>query len=153
MNIIRPNPNALDHKAVAKQFGMKLEYIGFFPVGKEKHGKAVYKVLDAKDEKEFFVLDLNFHDNKVTKHLTTRSAIVPFAKLNAIHCLNCQDVLYSIDRHDFRGCSCKSQKKQVFIDGGKDYCKVSGDPENFEMGIVDLVKGIFKVAKKEEENE
>lgn len=37
--------------------------------------------------------------------------------VNAIHCPECDEVIYSSYRHDFVECKCK----QCFIDGGRDY--------------------------------
>jgi hypothetical protein len=42
-------------------------------------------------------------------------------KVNAIECLKCGDIIYSRARWDFLWCSCKN----VSVDGGFDYCKVS----------------------------
>tara|TARA_R110002074_G_scaffold375913_1_gene552689 strand:- start:117 stop:374 length:258 start_codon:yes stop_codon:yes gene_type:complete len=40
-------------------------------------------------------------------------------KLKAIHCLSCNDAVYSRAEHDFRECSCGS----VNADGGRTYFK------------------------------
>lgn len=45
-----------------------------------------------------------------------------------IKCKKCGDVIESKSRHDFVWCSCKS----TGIDGGKDYVKVSGNPDDIE---------------------
>lgn len=50
-------------------------------------------------------------------------------KRNAIKCLKCGDVLESKYRHDFQMCSCHS----VFVDGGKDYCRVGGNLGDIEF--------------------
>ena len=47
---------------------------------------------------------------------------------NAIRCTKCDTIIESIDRHDFKRCPCKS----VAVDGGKDYLRRIGDPENWE---------------------
>lgn len=39
--------------------------------------------------------------------------------LNSAQCLNCNDILVSKHRHDFRQCSCGN----VFVDGGTDYIR------------------------------
>jgi len=46
---------------------------------------------------------------------------------NKIQCKTCDDVIESVDRHDFRWCNCHS----VAVDGGKDYLKRCGDPTNY----------------------
>lgn len=48
--------------------------------------------------------------------------------LNAIKCLNCQDIIYSRDRHDFKSCKCT----KVAVDGGLDYKR--------RVGHLDLIE-------------
>ena len=45
-----------------------------------------------------------------------------------IKCKRCGDIIWSSDRHDMVWCRCHS----VAIDGGDDYCKISGNIENWE---------------------
>ena len=45
-------------------------------------------------------------------------------KLKAIHCLSCDDKVYSRTQQDFRYCSCG----QIFVDGGQSYFKYGGAP-------------------------
>lgn len=47
---------------------------------------------------------------------------------NKIKCLNCEDVIESHNRQDFKRCSCGS----VAVDGGKDYLKRRGQLEGYE---------------------
>lgn len=47
---------------------------------------------------------------------------------NIIRCKKCGDVIESKSVHDFRFCACGS----VAIDGGHDYLKRSGNPEDIE---------------------
>jgi hypothetical protein len=46
---------------------------------------------------------------------------------NAAQCAKCGDIIESNHRHDFVSCSCSA----IFIDGGHDYFRVGGNPENF----------------------
>jgi hypothetical protein len=48
-----------------------------------------------------------------------------------IKCLNCEDVLESKHRHDFKRCRCENQ---AFIDGGKDCCRIGA--MNLDLIIV-----------------
>ncbi len=57
-----------------------------------------------------------------------------------IQCKECNDRIFSFYRHDFKCCQCKS----TYIDGGDDYFKVSGDPNNVETIIfceeIDIIR-------------
>ena len=46
---------------------------------------------------------------------------------NAAQCAQCNDIIESTYRHDFKYCSCES----IFVDGGTDYIHSGGNPENF----------------------
>jgi hypothetical protein len=46
---------------------------------------------------------------------------------NAAQCAKCGDVVESKSRHDFSGCSCGA----IFVDGGLDYLRGGGNPEDF----------------------
>ena len=52
---------------------------------------------------------------------------------NAARCLKCKDTIESTYRWDFKWCSCGS----IAVDGGRDYLKRSGNPED----MVDLSEG------------
>lgn len=52
-------------------------------------------------------------------------------KVTAIQCNHCKDIVYSRARHDMRWCSCG----QSAIDGGRDYGRVVGDIEVFELDV------------------
>ena len=47
-------------------------------------------------------------------------------KVNKIQCLKCRDIIESKTRHDWAECSCGA----VFVDGGKDYLRRGGNPED-----------------------
>ena len=49
-------------------------------------------------------------------------------KIKAIKCKKCGDTIYSRNTHDFHYCSCKT----VAVDGGFDYLRVLGEPENYQ---------------------
>lgn len=52
---------------------------------------------------------------------------------NQVECLQCGDKPFSTHRHDFRYCKCGA----VAVDGGMDYLRRLGSPENMrEMSIV-----------------
>jgi len=52
---------------------------------------------------------------------------------NRIRCKKCGDVIESTYCHDFRYCKCRS----VAVDGGRDYFRRVGAPENYEEVLDD----------------
>ena len=50
-----------------------------------------------------------------------------------IKCKNCETVLHSLYTHDFQSCECDREEDSVFVDGGFDYTRIGGYPENIEM--------------------
>jgi len=61
----------------------------------------------------------------------------------SVMCRVCLDVIRSENRHDFARCSCGA----IAIDGGSDYTKCVGLPENFEWDF-ELDKSRNKSIKK-----
>jgi hypothetical protein len=47
---------------------------------------------------------------------------------NAARCRKCDTVIESRSVHDFVSCKCGA----IFVDGGLDYLRVGGNPEDFE---------------------
>ena len=47
---------------------------------------------------------------------------------NAIRCKHCGDVIESRSTYDFKPCKCG----RCFVDGGLDYLRWGGDPEDYE---------------------
>lgn len=47
---------------------------------------------------------------------------------NAARCRKCQDVIESRSVHHWIACDCGA----IFVDGGREYLRRGGDPENFE---------------------
>lgn len=55
---------------------------------------------------------------------------------NAIKCKHCLDIIESTSTHDCKYCSCR----KVGVDGGLDYFKRLGEPEDYEELLE--VKGV-----------
>ena len=55
--------------------------------------------------------------------------------VKGIKCKKCGDVIYSRSRHDFHWCSCNS----VAIDGGFDYLKIIGQPNDWKLNSVEVL--------------
>ena len=47
---------------------------------------------------------------------------------NKIRCKKCNEIIESVDRHDFKFCKCGA----VAVDGGKDYLRRTGEEEDWE---------------------
>jgi hypothetical protein len=66
---------------------------------------------------------------------------------NQIQCLKCLDVVESLHTHDFRWCSCKA----VAVDGGRDYLRRVGEPENYkelsQRGVINWRKAGLALGK------
>lgn len=50
---------------------------------------------------------------------------------NILRCKKCGDIITSDERHDMNWCKCGA----IAIDGGNDYCKITGNPEDIEMFV------------------
>ena len=61
-----------------------------------------------------------------------------------LKCLKCNDIIESKHVHDFVNCKCGA----IFIDGGDDYCRYGGWPEDFEwVEEEDLGAHIYKAQR------
>ena len=60
-------------------------------------------------------------------------------KRNAIRCNKCTDIIESKHRHDFKYCDCQA----VAVDGGVDYLRRLGDPEDYEDLSTFVEDGVF----------
>lgn len=50
---------------------------------------------------------------------------------NILKCKKCGDIITSDERHDMNWCKCGA----IAIDGGDDYCKITGNPEDMEVFV------------------
>lgn len=57
-----------------------------------------------------------------------------FIKKNGLFCTNCNSIICSFHRHDFKSCVCCA----IFVDGGNDY---------FRFGGSGLDKGEYKIVE------
>lgn len=61
--------------------------------------------------------------------------------ITVLRCKKCNSHVWSRHTHDFRWCKCHS----VAIDGGRDYCKLTGNPENIETYKIIIPKNVSKL--------
>jgi hypothetical protein len=52
-----------------------------------------------------------------------------YTYIQGIECLLCEDRIFSMFQHDFRWCKCK----KCYVDGGRSYMRIGGDPNNYKM--------------------
>lgn len=52
---------------------------------------------------------------------------------NAVQCLNCNEILVSYHRHDYKICGCE---QQTSVDGGTDYIRYGGKDLNLVKSLV-----------------
>jgi aldehyde:ferredoxin oxidoreductase len=67
----------------------------------------------------------------------------------AAACHNCNTVCWSLTRHDYHACRCKEDDKQIYVDGGSDYMRMSfGNQALYSMVTINfLTKQITKLKR------
>lgn len=126
MRLVKSDWYGLDHSAVAKKFGGSPTFVNYFCVNGEYPASAIYycaKPNKRKGHKTYMLLTKS-NDQWCVRGMSPKE-MSKFRYQDAVHCLSCDDVIYSVNRHDFKYCSCH----KVAIDGGRDYTKIS-----FEVG-------------------
>lgn len=129
-----------NHKEVLKRFNAT-KFIGEFCI-KNLYDIPVAIYYSANPDKSkghsnYFYLLVDMSE-KLCINSIEESVIEANRKQIAVHCLECDEVIYSNFRHNFVTCSCS----KVSIDGGKNYTKVSG--ESFKCVEVDLIDNTIK---------
>ena len=146
MRVLKPNWYGIDHAAVAKKFEGNPRFLNDFCVNGEYQPSAVYhcaKPNKRKKHKTYVLLTKSDNGQFYVRGMSPRQ-IQKYRFQPAIHCLACDDVVYSIMRHDFRSCSCN----RVNIDGGKDYCKVGFlATSDYKNVTIDLLTDIISDPK------
>lgn len=136
MKLIKPNWYGLDHSAVATTFEGNPKFINDFCITGSLPYAVYYvdKPNKRKKHKKYMLLWM-IKDQLYIGGISARE-IGKFRKQDAMHCLSCDEVIYSVTRYDNRSCSCG----KVSIDGGKDYTKVSfGLGASYRYVTVDLL--------------
>ena len=69
-------------------------------------------------------------------------------RTNRIRCKKCGDVIESTHRHDFKFCKCGA----VAVDGGREYLKRIGKPEDYEelshsVELVEIITDGFEIVE------
>lgn len=128
-----------------KRFEGDLHYIGTFTVLGEYQPRVVFFNANpnrAKNHKDFMTLNL-VNDPVLMRDVLLvggldKAEMEPFLTQAAIKCLECQDVIYSINRHSYTHCKCEG----CSIDGGRDYTRLGG--KNYKLGVWNFFLGEFQ---------
>ena len=123
MKLYKPNYYGFHHKAVAKKFGGELTFVNEFCVYGEDQPVAVYHAARPNRKlghKKYLLLQTQ-EGKTLVRGLSARD-MAKFKYQTGVHCLKCDEVIYSVTRHDYRLCECGKS----MIDGGRDYTRWSG---------------------------
>jgi len=127
MKIKQVNWYGFDHDVVNAKLTGGLTYCNDLCVFGEYQPVAVYAVKNPdrkQNHKDFVLLQTQKTPTGETQVLIRgldKKDMRKFQFQDVIHCMKCDEVIYSVMRHHNNTCSCES----VSIDGAKDYTKIS----------------------------
>lgn len=135
---------SFNHKAINKKFTGGLTFCNYFCVNDEYSAVAVYKVKtpdSSKGHKKYLLLGLMTRESDGAKIGVVRGMsaqkMKQFRYQHAIHCLSCDTILYSINRHHYHGCGCENE---THVDGGAEYLRYLGkDLKKIKIITLDLL--------------
>jgi hypothetical protein len=134
-----PNWYRFRHDAVNRRFAGGLTFCNEFCVKGEYNPVAVYLCANpdrVKGHKDYLLLQVN--GGTVVVRGMDSGEMEQYRYQDGVHCKRCDQVVYSVMRHDMRSCGCR--KTPVTIDGGRDYCKVSFyGRSRYELVTIDLL--------------
>ena len=144
MKLIKVNWYGFVHEKISKRYG-KMEFVNSFCVYGEDQPVAVYRCLEpdrSKGHKDYFLIQILYEpaSTEPSPGLIRGMDEKDFALYRfqeALHCFQCDQVVFSVMHHDQRHCKCGA----VFVDGGKDYLRVGGlgYPDQCGFVTVDLL--------------
>lgn len=120
--VLKQNYYGFKHEEVCKRFEGDLSFVNDFCIRGEYKPVAVYKAKTPnreKSHKDFMLLQLD--GSQAWVRGIDKKEMQEFRYQQAVHCLECDSIVYSTMRHDMASCTCGS----VAIDGGRDYTKIS----------------------------
>jgi len=136
-----------NHKKVYEKFEGDLTFINEFSVRNWDRPVAVYHNANPnreKNHKDYMLLFMEYPytfiglDEDAPGHLVVggmdKDEMEKYRYQNAIHCLECDVVLYSVCRHHYHTCGCPNE---AMIDGGRDYTRYGAKDMN-KIRIVKL---------------
>jgi hypothetical protein len=127
-----------DHEAVNKKYTGGLTFCNSFCIGKDYNPAAVYKCSKpdlSKGHKKYVLLygpPINMISGLTAKQMYKERF------QDGIHCLLCNTVLFSVNRHHNNACSCPNE---AFADGGKAYLRSGAKNLSLiKVVTIDLIK-------------
>lgn len=127
------------HDEVNKKFSGELTFCNSFCVKDEYAPVAVYKAKKpdkSKGHKKYLLLQVD--DKGLLIRGMDSKDMKKWRYQDAIECVHCEDIVFSVNRHDYRNCKCG----KIAIDGGKDYTKISFQNKNdYILLTLDLISG------------
>lgn len=144
-----------NHEQVNQHFEGDLTFINEFCVKGNDRPVAVYRAENpnaAKGHKRYLLLYTQ-HDafegrDQLWVSGMTEEEMEEERYQAAIHCLKCDEVIFSMARHDYHSCSCGD----VFIDGGKAYTRAGfKEDAKFKYVTLDLLTDTIKEEKNNEQ--
>jgi hypothetical protein len=136
-----------NHEKVRERFEGSPEFVGEFDM--DGTTWAVYSVAEpnrAKGHKDFMLLTTGSLAGSAGDAARPtivsgrdRAGMEPYRLQHAVHCLECDSVIYSVHRHDYRGCGCPNE---AVVDGGRDYFRFgAADMSRVRRVTLDLLAG------------
>lgn len=140
MKLQEENWYGLDHKAVGEHMEGEFTYKNNFFIEKLQEVGAVYyntKPNREKDHKDYLIIFGKYDPVTENSKLFVTGLDTEDMKKeryqDGVYCSCCEDVIYSMYRHDYRECSCK----KCFIDGGKDYTKTGTEGQVVKIDLLE----------------
>jgi len=140
MRLVKPDWFGIDYKALAASLEGSCTYLNTFCILGEYSPSAIFKCASpnkAKGHQKYVLLSKSAGQWFIRGMSAQQMA--KFRYQDAIHCLSCDDVIYSVMRHDMNRCTCG----KVSIDGGKDYTRIGFDSKSpFQSVTIDLLTDV-----------
>lgn len=134
MKICKEDHNfyGFDTDKACEYFEGDLTYLNTFCIKGDYNPVAVFKNDNSdriKNHKDYMLLwikniidnDFNIIDVKTIISDMDADEMEKYRYQTGMYCPDCKDVIYSVNRHDYRHCSCG----KCMVDGGKDYFKTN----------------------------
>jgi len=104
---------------------------------------AVYYRNNPKDkETDYFYLWRQKEDTLISG--MSKESMEEFRYQEGIHCVHCNDIIYSKYNQDNMNCSCD----KCGIKGGREQTDITGESGDYKMVIVDLLNDTFELMRK-----